>query len=73
MTTVAKIAIGGAVIVGGVIVYKTWLQPTRQQTFMAPRGPTNSAVGGFFDFATSLTKYFGTSSNRAPQVVPGTS
>lgn len=71
MGTVGKIAIGAAVVIGGIVVYKLVAAPTPAQTAArASATPAAGAVNGFVNLATSVFGYF-SKNQPAAQVVPG--
>ncbi len=70
MTTIAKVAIGVAVIAGGFVVYKLIEKPTPVQTAAKPQAtPPAAVVDGFLHLATSVFGYFSKPQPTAP-VVP---
>ncbi len=74
MTTTGKIAIGAAVVIGGVVVYKMLQPPTPVQAAAAKTNttPETAIFAGFLNLAASSLNYF---AKRPPQTqaVPGTS
>lgn len=73
MTTVGKVAIGAAVVIGGVVIYKMVSKPDPVAT-AARQSATSpaAAVNGFLNLATSVFGYF-TRNPPAPSAVPTSS
>jgi hypothetical protein len=72
MSTGGKIAVGAAVVIGGIVVYKLVSQQNAVASVARTTNttPTQTTVNGFLNLATSLTNYF-TKQPPSPMAVTG--
>ncbi len=69
MTTTGKVAIGAAVVIGGIVVYKLVKGPTAVQAAAKQQQASPATVAkGFLDFGTSVLNYFAKQPTTAPAV-----